>query len=300
MKRREFIGLIGGAAAAWPIGVTAHGRVRRIGYLTPLSANAGRNLEDCFRDALREQGWIEGQNVEFEYRRFEGNTDQISGLADELVRLGPDLIVAAGTPAAQVLQKATSEIPVVFVAVSDPVASRIVASLARPGRNVTGVSNFLPATSGKLLQLLKQLVPQLLHVAVLRDANNYGKTLEVRELQIAGQTLGIRIDPMELRTPDDIEPAFAVMAKEPPNALVALQDGITFANRQRIVDSASTIKLPAIYQIRKFAEAGGLMSYGLNYCEHLKRAGAYVDKILRPQRRLASLCRRSCKWLPTR
>jgi putative tryptophan/tyrosine transport system substrate-binding protein len=209
------------------------------------------------------------------------NTDRISGLADELVRLRPDVMIGASTPAAQALQKATSELSVVFVAVSDPVASGIVSSLARPGRNVTGVSNFLPATSGKLLELLKQTIPQLLHVAVLHDANNYGKTLEVRELQSAGQTLNIRIGPVELQTPDDIEPAFAAMAKEPPNALVTLQDGVTFANRQRIVDFAAKIKVPAIYQIKEYVQTGGLMSYGLNYCQHFKRAAVYVDKILK-------------------
>jgi putative ABC transport system substrate-binding protein len=177
MRRREFIALIAGAAAVWPIGLGAQGPAKRIGVLTPFSASAGKSLEDCFRDALRQNGWIEGQNLAFEYKRFEGNSDRMSGLAGELVRLRPYVILAVGTPAAQALQKATTELPVVFVAVSDPVASGIVASLARPGRNVTGVSNFLPATSGKLLELLKQTIPQLLHVAVLRDANNYGKTL---------------------------------------------------------------------------------------------------------------------------
>jgi putative tryptophan/tyrosine transport system substrate-binding protein len=281
MKRREFIALVGSVAAAWPIRLAAQGSAKRIGYLTPVSASAGRIFEDCFRVALQQLGWIEGQNLEIEYRRFEGNTDRISGLADELVRLRPDVMIGASTPAAQALQKATSELSVVFVAVSDPVASGIVSSLARPGRNVTGVSNFLPATSGKLLELLKQTIPQLLHVAVLHDANNYGKTLEVRELQSAGQTLNIRIGPVELQTPDDIEPAFAAMAKEPPNALVTLQDGVTFANRQRIVDFAAKIKVPAIYQIKEYVQTGGLMSYGLNYCQHFKRAAVYVDKILK-------------------
>lgn len=275
MGGREIIGLLCGAAVAWSSGLTAQEPAIRIGYLTPVSASAGRIHEDCFRVALQQLGWIEGQNLEFEYRRFEGNTDRISALADELVRLRPDVMIGTSTPAAQALQKVTSELSVVFVAVSDPVASGIVSSLARPGRNVTGISNFLPATSGKLLELLKQTIPHLLRVAVLRDANNYGKTLEVRELQSAGQTLDIRIDPIELRGPDDIDPAFTAMAKAPPNALVTLQDGVTFANRQRIVDHAAKMKLPAIYQIREFVRAGGLMSYGLNYCQHFKRAAAY-------------------------
>jgi putative tryptophan/tyrosine transport system substrate-binding protein len=282
MRRREFIAFLFAAwAVLWPIGLAAQGPVRRIGYLTPLSASAGRIYESCLRVALQKLGWMEGQNLKFEYGRFEGNTDRVSGLADELVRLRPDVLIGASTPAAQALQKATREFPVVFVAVSDPVASGIVASLARPGGNVTGVSNFLPATSGKLLELLKQTTPQLVHVAVLRDANNFGKTLEVRELQKAGQTLDIQIDPVELRTPDDIDPAFTAMAKQPPDALVTLQDGVTFANRQRIVDYAAKMKLPAIYQIKEFVQAGGLMSYGLNYCQHFERAAVYVDKILK-------------------
>jgi putative tryptophan/tyrosine transport system substrate-binding protein len=215
MRRREFIGLLGGVVAELPFSLAAQSPVRQIGILTPFSESAGRSLEDCFQEALGQLGWLEGQKLEFEYKRFEGNTEQIAPFAEELVRLRPDVILAVGTPSAQTLQRATSELAVVFVAVSNPVASGIVASLASPERNVTGVSNFLPATTGKLLELLNLAAPVLQRVVVLRDVNNYGKTLEVRELQSVGQTLNIRIDPIELRTSDDVESAFAAAGSCP-------------------------------------------------------------------------------------
>ena len=179
------------------------------------------------------------------------------------------------------MQRLAGKIQVVFTAVSDPVASEIVASLARPGANVSGVSNFLPATTAKLLELLKTVSPQLSRVAVLNNPTNPGKVLEVRELERSGPTLGIAVESIEVRSSEDFETALSRKAPSRFDAIVTLQEGVTFENRFRIVTYAEKNRLPAIYQIREFVAAGGLMSYGLNYCQHFRRGAVYVDKILR-------------------
>jgi putative tryptophan/tyrosine transport system substrate-binding protein len=185
MKRREFITLLGGAAAMWPLCAHAEptSKTFRVGYLSSYSAESGKTLLACFQDGLRQFGWIEGRNVHFDYRWSGGAATPLPTLAEDLVRANPDVIVVASTPGSQAVHKATSQIPVVFVGVSDPVASGIVASLARPGGNITGVSNFLPATAGKLLELLRTVVPTTTRFAVLRDPNNAGKQQELNELR---------------------------------------------------------------------------------------------------------------------
>jgi putative ABC transport system substrate-binding protein len=281
MRRREFIGLVGGTAA-WPIAARAQlGKTARVGFLSGFFQASDKGPVDCFQDGLRELGWIEGKNIEVQYRWAAGLLKRFTELADELVRLKPDVIVATSTPGAQAVQRLAGKIPVVFMGVSDPVASGIVASLARPGANVTGVSNFLPATTTKLLELLKSVSPQLSLVAVLNNPTNPGKVLEVRELERAGPTLGIAVESIEVRSSEDFDPALSRIAPSRFDAIVTLQEGVTFENRFRIVTYAEKNRLPAIYQIREFVAAGGLMSYGLNYCQHYRRGAAYVDKILR-------------------
>jgi putative ABC transport system substrate-binding protein len=176
------------------------------------------------------------------------------------------------------------DIPIVFIAVSDPVKSGIVASLARPGGNITGVSNFLPATSGKLLELLVLVAPTAARFGVLHNPNNEGKILELQELQSAGRTLAVQIEPIEVRSLNDFQNAFSRTSNLKCDALIVLQEGVTLGGRQQIAKYAENNKLPAIYQIREFVEAGGLLSYGLNYCRHYGRAATYVDKILKGER----------------
>jgi putative ABC transport system substrate-binding protein len=283
MRRREFILALGGAAAAWPLPLCAQqsARMLRIGFLSSYTAGAGKDLVGCFRKGLEQLGWFEGRNISIEYRWAEGRAERYAALATELALLNLDLIASNSTPAAQALQRATRDIPVVFMSVSDPVASGIVKSLARPEANITGVSNFLPATSGKLLELLKFVTPNISRVMVLRDPANVGKSLEVQELQASGPTLGLTIEVFPIRNSEEIERVFSAGDLTGPAALVALVDGVTLSNRKQIAELARRNQLPAIYQTREFVDAGGLMSYGLNFCHHFRRAAYYVDKILK-------------------
>ena len=281
MRRREFIGALA-TMAVLPRAARAQGSPRtfRIGVLNGGTEAGTKERDACFYDGLRKLGWIEGQNIVIERRWADGDTARLPALAAELIRLKPDLIATSGTPSAQAAQRATGSIPVVFNMVSDPVASGIVTNLARPDTNVTGVSNFFPAMISKLLELIGT-VSGAKRIAVLHDPTNPGKQLDVAMLQKGGSAAGITIDPVGIHGPDDVDAAFAAMAKTPPGALIVLVDGITLGNKQRIVTSAAQIRLPAIYQERTFVEAGGLMSYALNYCQHFQRAADYVDKILK-------------------
>jgi len=173
------------------------------------------------------------------------------------------------------------ESPIVLLAVSDPVTSGIVSSLAHPGEKISGVSNFLPATSGKLLELLKTVVPTASRVAVLGNPSNAGKEIEFRELGAAGRSLGLTTVALEIGKSEDIDVAFATMKRARPDALVTLLDGVTLTGRKRIVDEALDLRLPTMFQVREFADAGELLSYGLNYCDHYQRAARYVDRILK-------------------
>jgi putative ABC transport system substrate-binding protein len=283
MRRREFITLLGGAAAAWPLAARAQqaGKTYRIGFLSSFTAEGGKELTDCFRKGLEQLGWIEGRNIKSEYRWAGGIAERYAALAQELARLNLDLIVSNSTPAAQALQRVIRDVPVVFISVSDPVASGIVKSLARPEANITGFSNFLPATTGKLPELLKSVNPHLSRLIVFHNPDNPAKTLEIRELQASGFSLGMTIQPIELRNLEEIERAFSTLDQTNPVALVVLADGLTLSNRERIAELAVKNRLPAIYQTRDFTEVGGLMSYGLNFCQHFGRAAIYVDKILK-------------------
>jgi len=282
VTRRDFITLVG-SATAWPFASWAQplGTTVRAAFLGGASTSDGKALVECFRTGLRELGWIEGANINIEYQWAEGVADRYTRLAAEIVSRKPDLIVVTSTPGTQAIQRATREIPVVFIGVSDPVASGIVASLARPSENITGVSNFLPATTGKLLELLKIAAPGTSRAGIIHNPENPGKLLELGELRRAGQTLGVAIEALELRSSDALDRVFKMSAEVHCDALVTLQDGVTLANRSRIVGYAATNRLPAIYQIREFVEAGGFISYGLNYCDHYRRGAYYADKILK-------------------
>ncbi len=257
------------------------GRVYRIGYLSGSSPATLKHHVAGFRDGLRDLGWVEGQNILIEYRWAEGKAERLPDLAAELVRLKVDLIVAASTPGAQAAKHATREIPIVFAMVSDPVASGLVASLARPGGNVTGWSNMLPEMSGKLLELLKETLPGASRIAILWSPANPGKTLEFKEMRVAARVLGVTLQSLEVPAPKDLEAAFSAMTRGRPDALITFVDSVTLPHRQRIVEFAAKSRLPAIYQVREYVDAGGLMSYGLSVERQMRRAAFYVDRILR-------------------
>jgi putative ABC transport system substrate-binding protein len=249
--------------------------VHRIGYL------GGPSAATELREGLRERGWIEGQNILVEYRFAGAKPEQLSEFAAELVRLKADVIVAVSTPAAQAARKATDTIPIVFSMVSDPVASGLVISLARPGGNATGLSNMLPEQSGKLLELLKEAAPGVSRVAVVWDSANPGKILELKEMQTVAPLLGMTLQSLEVHSEKDVQNAFSSISKTRSNGLVTFIDAVTVSHRQKIVDFASKNRLPSIYQASDFVSAGGLMSYGANRVELHRRAATYVDKILK-------------------
>jgi putative ABC transport system substrate-binding protein len=249
--------------------------IPRIGYLGGPSAAAE------LREGLRARGWIEGQNILIEYRFAGAKPEQLSEFAAELVRLKADVIVAISTPAAQAARKATDTIPIVFSMVSDPVASGLVISLARPGGNATGLSNMLPEQSGKLLELLKEAAPKVSRVAVVWDSANPGKILELKEMQTVAPLLGMTLQSLEVHSEKDVQNAFSAISKTRSNGLVTFIDAVTVSHRQKIVDFASKNRLPSIYQASDFVSAGGLMSYGANRVELHRRAATYVDKILK-------------------
>jgi putative ABC transport system substrate-binding protein len=252
-------------------------KIPRIGYMGGTISSGS----EAFRQGLRDHGWKEGQNILVEYRWAEAKTERFPEIAAELVRLKVDLIVVGSTPGAQAAQQATKTIPIVFTMVSDPVASGIVASLARPGANVTGLSNMLPEMSGKLLELLKEAVPRMARVAVLYDPTNPGKALELKEMQAVAPTLGVTLQSLEVHTDKEVDGAISTMTKARLDGLVTFIDSVTSKHRQRIVDFAVKNRLPSIYQTSEFVDVGGLMSYGLNRDDLFRRAATYVDKILK-------------------
>lgn len=283
MRRREFLRLGGaGCLIISPLRARAQRAApAKIGFLGGTSSTVGQTLLSCFLSELRNRGWTEGRDFKLEIRWTEGIVDRYTQYANELVSLKPDVIVATSTPGAKAAQRATMRIPVVFVAVSDPVASGVVVSLARPGGNMTGVSNFLPSTSAKLIELLKTAVPTLTRVCVLHNPENAGKMLELQELRSGGQASGVLIEPIALRSTEDLARLLSARSHFNCDALITLQEAITFAHRKQIAEFAVQSGLPTMFQIREYVEAGGLMSYGLNFCKHYGRAAYYVDRVLK-------------------
>jgi putative ABC transport system substrate-binding protein len=288
VNRRDFITLIGGAAAspvAWPLAARAQqqtGKVPRIGSLGLTSPSDRPPLLDAFRQGLRELGWVEGQNIVIDYRFAEGRLDRLPDLAAELVRLKVDVIVSLGTQGVTAARNATDTIPIVMIAVRDPVAIGLIASLARPGGNVTGVSGYAGLEIvAKQLELLKETVPKNSLVAILSNPTNAYHQLAIQELNVAARSLGVQLQLLEARDPNEFDGAFAAMAKERAGALLVLADIILNNSQTRLADLAAKNRLPAIYGVRESVEAGGLMSYGASFLDLHRRAATYVDKILK-------------------
>src|SRR6478672_10436544 len=284
MRRRDFITLLGGAAAC-PMGVRAQqqtGKVPRIGYLSLTSPSDRPPLLDAFRQRLRELGWVEGQNIVIDYRYAEGRVDRLPDLAAELVGVKVDLILSWGTQGVMAAKNATETIPIVMIAVRDPIGTGLIASLARPGGNVTGVSGYASLEIvAKQLELLKETVPKIRRVAILSNPTNAYHQLAIREVNVAARSLGVQLQLLEARGPNEFDGAFVAMAKERVGALLVLSDVIFNDHRTRLADLAAMNRLPTAYGIRESVETGGLMSYGPSFLDFYRRSTAYVDKILK-------------------
>ena len=283
MRRRNFIAGLASTTAAWPFAARAQqtGKVRVIGFLSPGSETSSVSVISDFLDDLAELGWIEGKNVVVERRYAENRVERLPELAAELVRLNVDVIVAGGTLGPLAAKRATSTIPIVMTTAGDPLATGLVATLARPGGNVTGMSLMAPDLGGKRLELLKELLPRLARVAVLWDAANPSAAIVFKETQGAGRTLGIEVQSLEVRGPDDLDGAFEAARKQRPDAMITAEDPLTFSYRKRIADFATRQQLPSLSELREFAAAGGLISYGANRTDLSRRAAGYVHKILK-------------------
>src|SRR5262245_5801144 len=282
MKRREFITLLGGAAAAWPLAARAQHATKlpTIGYLGSGTPTIQAQWVAAFVQRLRELGWIEGRTVAIEYRWAEGRNERYAENAAEFVRLKVDVIVTTGTPPTLAAKQATAVIPIVFAAVSDPVGTGLVASLARPGGNVTGLANQISDTAGKRLEFLREVVPGLRRLAIMANVGNPASVLEKGEAQATARELGLEVTTSELRRAEDIAPAFEAL-KDRADARYLCPDPLTNTSRTRINILAVGARLPTMHGHREFVEAGGLMSYGPNLSNQFRRAADFVDKILR-------------------
>jgi len=285
MDRRAFIGTLAGGLLTAPLAAEAQqaARAARIGYLVPNLAQAPHLLE-AFRQGLRHLGYVEGRDVVIEYRDAGGTIERFPVLAAELVALKVDVIVAPSTPATLAAKQATRTIPIVFIGAGDPVTSGLVASLARPGGNVTGLSVLSTELTGKWLELLKQAVPGVSRVAALWQPGAMDERTDKdmqKGAEVAAQALGVRLQFVEARGPADFDRAFSDMTRERAGALTVRPAPMFISERRRLVDLAAKNRLPAVYAWREFVDAGGLMSYGPNAADMYRRAATYVDKILK-------------------
>ena len=282
MQRREFITLVGGAAAAWPIVTRAEqpARLPAIGFLGSATPSAAPEGAAAFVQRLNELRWVVGSTVAIEYRWAEGRNDRFVEFAAEFVRLKVDAIVTSGTPSVLALMQATSSIPIVFVAVGHPVANGLVKSLARPGGNVTGLSNQTRDLAGKRVEILREVIPGLRRMAILANVGNDAVVLEMRDAQAAARTLGYEVATLEIRRSEDIAPAFETL-RDRADAIYIVIDALVVINRVSINTLALNARLPTMHAFRESVEAGGLISYGPNFPELWRRSAEYIDKILR-------------------
>jgi ABC-type uncharacterized transport system substrate-binding protein len=281
MRRRDFITLLGGAAAAWPLAARAQqaSKPPTIGFLGATTPAGGGQLLAAFVQRLRELGWVEGRNVAIEIRWGEGRSERFAEIAAEFVRLKVDAILTHNTPPVLAAKQATSSIPIVFATAGDPVGTGVVASLARPGGNVTGLSSGATDVVGKRLELLREIVPGLRRLAILASDSPYS-VLDIGEAQRAARTVALEVATFEIRRTEDIAPTFETL-KGGADALYVISDPVTVSNRVRINTLALGARLPTMHSVREPVEAGGLMSYGANWSDMFRRAADYVDKILR-------------------
>jgi putative tryptophan/tyrosine transport system substrate-binding protein len=282
VRRRDFISLLGVAAAAYPLAAHAQqpAKLPTIGFLSPTTASVDNRRSAAFVQRLRELGWIEGRTVAIEVRSAEGRSERATEIVAEFVRQKVDVIVTAGTVNVLAAKHATSVIPIVVVTAGDPVGTGLVASLARPGGNVTGLSLQQTDLAGKRLELLREVVPALRRLAIMANMGNPASVLEMGEVQAAAGTLGLTVVTVEIRGIEDIAPAFETL-KARADALYVPSDPLVGTHRIRVITLALAARVPAIYGSREYVEVGGLISYGPNFPDLFRRGADYVDKILR-------------------
>ena len=284
MKRREAVAAILALGAAAPFGAGAQltGKVFQVGYIGGSSPSLESTLVDAFRQGLRERGYVEGKNVVVHYRWAEGRIDLFPGLVADLIGLKVDVLVTAGTPAVLAAKKATSSVPIVMAAQGDAVASGIVPSLARPGGNITGSSTQYPDVEGKRLEILREIVPRLERLALLMNPANPFSAVILKATQAAAKALRLRTQIFEVSAVGEFDLTFAAIAKARPDAMAVLADRpFLISNRARIVRFAAESRLPTVHPFAEFVEEGGLVYYGPNFSEMFRRAGIYIDKILK-------------------
>ena len=284
MRRRDFIKVIAGSAVAWPLAAhTQHQKIVLIGYLEP-GARAdptAQNLRRQFLLGLRDLGYIEGRNFKMEDRSAEGQLDHLPALAAELVGLPVDVIIAFGDAPISAARKATDKIPIVMPLAANPIGSGFVASIARPGGNITGLSGFATDMASKRVELLKEVVPRARRVAVLWNSSNSSKLAEWKEGQAAAARVGLELHSVEARAPGDLDGAFASILRLRPDAMIAFAESLTIAFRGQIGNFALTDRLPMVSELREFAVAGGVATYGISRPDLWRRSASYVDKIVR-------------------
>jgi len=279
MARRAIIVLLVGLALA-SVHLAEAQQAKKIPRIGFIGVSAGQNLA-AFRQGLQELGYVEGQNIVVETRPVEGQSDRLTDLAAELVHQKMDVLVTGTTVVAQAAKKLTTTIPIVIVAIGDPVGTGLVTSLARPGGNVTGLSGLAPELSGKRLELLKEAFPKISRVAVLWNANSPSNAISWKETQAAALPLAVQLQSLQVRSPDDFERAFRAAASKHAEALITIRDALTNIHSKEIVAFAAKNRLPAMYPTAEYAENGGLMSYAPDFREIFRRAAVYVDKILK-------------------
>jgi putative ABC transport system substrate-binding protein len=281
VKRRAFISLLSGAVAIPLTARAQHGKLQVIGFLSARSAASGANMAAAFRQGLSESGYVEGRNLEIEYRWAEGHYDRLGALADDLVHRQVTVIGAlSGTPAALAAKAATTTIPIVFGNGGDPLASGLVTSLNRPAANVTGITFYTVVLAGKRFGLLRELLPKATVMGFLVNPSNPAEELELRDAEAAARNLGVRLEVLKTTSEDEIDAAFTSLREQHADALVVGSDPLFLGNRHKLIDLAKRHAMPAVYTLREFAEAGGLMSYGSRQNDAYRQAGIYVGKIL--------------------
>lgn len=291
MKRRDLIKLLGGTAVAWPLAARAQQaqRMRRIGGLTVYAETDGEAQARfaAFQRRLQQLGWTVGQNIQIDYRWSHGEDDQARALAKQLVEMQPDVILGEATAAVRALQQVTDKIPIVFTNVSNPIGSGFVKSMSRPEGNITGFSNFESSMGGKWLEVLKEIAPDVLRVAVMfnpKVSTHIAAGYYMASLQEAAQKLGVEQTTAPVQTADDIDSTIKLLAQKSGGGLIVLPDTFTVVHLEQIISLVVQYRLPAIYSFNTFASRGGLISYGINSMEQFPRAASYIDRILRGER----------------
>ena len=283
MERRAFVTAVSVSFLVVPVRALAQQapRVPRVGYLFSFTPSAGQHLWEACRQGLQELGYVEGRNIILEPRWADGHHERLPGLAAELVRLRVDVIVSAATPGSRAAKAVTTSIPIVFVAVAEPVRAGLVATLARPGGNVTGLTLLTPELSGKRLQLLADVLPGVQRVAVLTNPDNFSHVVFLEQTRVAAQQLGMQLQTLEARRLDEIEQALRARVRGDATGLIVFDDPVIWSHRKRLVALAAERRLAVMYGYRDFVDDGGLMSYGPDRPDLYRRTAAYVDKILK-------------------